>query len=134
MTTIKLASLTQGDISSPHTWVVFFDIILRTLEQVDTDPFLLNDDQGCTRPAPDASYADNLVYLAATRQGLQAKADIVSACALILGLKIVIHKPRIFSQDWTTQPGQRKKTLQETLTIHSHGGIPSKIPRSPYSK
>ena len=101
--------------------MVFFDIILRALEQVDTDPFLLIDDKGGTRPAPDASYVDNLVSLAATRQGLQAKAGIVSACALILGLKIAIHKLRIFSQDWTTQPGQRKKTLQETLTMYSHG-------------
>ena len=117
----------QGDISSPHTWVVFFVIILRALEQVDMDPFLLVEDKGSTRPAPDASYADDLVSLAATRRGLQAKADIVSFCATILGLIIAIQKLRIFSQDWTTQPGQRKQTPQETLTIHSHGWIPSKI-------
>ena len=52
---------------------MFFDIILRALEQVDVDPFLLVDDKGGTRPAPDVSYADDLVSVAATRKGLQAK-------------------------------------------------------------
>ena len=29
----------QGDTSSPATWVVFFDIVLRALEMEDSDPF-----------------------------------------------------------------------------------------------
>ena len=65
----------QGDISSPQTWIVFFDIILRALEQVDPDLFLLIDDKGGTRPAPDVSNADDLVSVAATHRRLQAKAQ-----------------------------------------------------------
>ena len=109
----------QGDICSPYTWVVFFDIILRALEQVDTDPFLLVDDKRGAMPAPYASRVDDLVSLAATRRGIQAKADIVSACAIILGIKIATHKLRIFSQDWTAQPAQLKILPQESLIIHS---------------
>ena len=116
----------QGDMSSPQTWIVFFDVILRALEQVDTDPFLLIDDKGGTRPAPDVSYADDLVSVAATRRGLQAKADIVSACAIILGLKIARHKLRAFSQDWT-QPLQQSKAPQRSLVIYSHGWKPALV-------
>ena len=101
--------------------VVLFDIILRALEQVDTYPFLLADVNGGTRPAPGVSFVDDLASLVATRRGLPAKADIVSACAIILGLKMAIQKLRFFSQDWTIQPGYQKKTPQEALAIHSHG-------------
>ena len=41
----------QGDISSPHTWVAVFDILLRALEVVSSDPFLLvskGGGMGCT--------------------------------------------------------------------------------------
>jgi len=43
----------QGDISSPHTWVAVFDILLRALELETTDPFVLHSVGGSPYAAPD---------------------------------------------------------------------------------
>ena len=51
----------QGDISSPHTWVVVFDILLRALEEVASDPFLLESTGGGMYPAPEVGYDDDLI-------------------------------------------------------------------------
>jgi hypothetical protein len=118
----------QGDVSSPHTWTVFFDIILRTLELETEDSFELVAPDGSTHRAPDTAYADDLISLAATRSGLQRKADVVSACAIILGLKIAHNKLRVFSMDWTATAEQRKQAPLEVLTVHSMGWIPHVIP------
>ena len=51
----------QGDISSPHTWVAVFDILLRALEEVKSEPFLLDCTGGGMYPAPEVGYADDLI-------------------------------------------------------------------------
>ena len=71
----------QGDISSPHTWVVVFDILLRALEEVSSDPFLLDSTSGGTYPVPEVGYADDLIALMSSLLGLQDKADMVLACS-----------------------------------------------------
>ena len=78
----------QGDISSPHTWVAVFDILLRALKEVSSDPFLLVSTGGGMYPAPEVGYADDLISLMGSLLGLQAKADMVSACSQLLGLTI----------------------------------------------
>ena len=64
---------------------------------------------GTFSKAPDTAFADDLFSVAATRNGLQRKADVVSACAIILGLKIAQAKLRVFSMDWTCSAAQRKR-------------------------
>ena len=75
----------QGDTSSPATWVVFFDIVLRALEMEDSDPFLTVDLAGDTTPVPDCSFVDDLMSLTSSLTGLQRKADMMAAVSCILG-------------------------------------------------
>ena len=53
----------QGDTSSPATWVVFFDIVLRALELENSDPFLTTDLVGNSCPVPDCNFVDDLMSL-----------------------------------------------------------------------
>ena len=114
----------QGDVSSPQTWVVFFDIILRTLELENEDSFEYLAPDGSLVRAPDSAYADDLFSIAATHSGLQRKANVMSTCAMVLGLKIAQAKLRVFSMDWTASPSQRSKLPTEYLTVYAMGGWP----------
>ena len=93
----------QGDVSSPHNWVGFFDIALHALHldrQASPSPAL-----GTTFTAPgyngspytvgDMGYADDLVSTASTLQGLQRQADTVSVFALCFDMEISVSKLRL---------------------------------------
>ena len=66
-------------LSSPATWVVCFDIVLRALEMEGTDPFLTVDLAGHSTPVPDCSFVDDLMSLTSSLAGLQRKADMMAA-------------------------------------------------------
>ena len=53
--------------------------MLRALEEVSSDPFLLVSTGGGMYPAPEVGYADDLISLMGSLLGLQDKADMVSA-------------------------------------------------------
>ena len=98
----------QGDTSSPATWVVFFDIVLRALGVEDTDPFLTVDLTGHSTPVPDCSFVDDLMSLTSSLAGLQKKADMMAAVSCILGLTIAKTKLRVFSMDWSLNARQAR--------------------------
>ena len=116
----------QGDVSSPHNWVSFFDIALNALYLDRQTPPSTALGSTFTAPGPsgdpyivgDMGYADDLVSTASTLQGLQRQADIVSAFALCFDMEISVSKlrlarfggPRLGTP--TTPPGTG------TLTIH----------------
>ena len=93
----------QGDTPSPTNWNAAFDILLRALETANLHPFLVR--SGSTlHPVQDTAYADDLFSISARKEGLQLKADIVSAFAGIFGIKIATTKLRTFAKCWGSEP------------------------------
>ena len=108
----------QGDVSSPLTWVVVFDILLCGLARVDPSGlFRLKSRSGSWYCAPDVAYADDLVSFASTLLGLQAKADLVTIAAKILGLTIALPKLRLYRKRWDWSATQATEH-PELLTIN----------------
>ena len=110
--------------SSPATWVVSFDIVLCALARVGSDhhSFLLPSTTGLYR-APDIAFADDLLSPARTLKGLQRKADMMSLCAIILGLVIAIKKLRTF------HIGRPLKVVAPAvLLVHIDGWVPQRVP------
>ena len=93
----------QGDVSSPHNWVSFFDIVLHALLLDRQSPLSPASGSLFTAPGPsgglytvgDMGYADDLVSTASTLEGLQRQADIVSAFALCFDMEITVSKLRL---------------------------------------
>ena len=85
----------QGDITSRHNWTSFFDIALRALELDAADPTSpahIHAAHPPVRPTghrvSELAYADDLVAMAHTRDGLQRKADIISAFTTLFDMEI----------------------------------------------
>ena len=111
----------QGDVSSPHAWTAFFDIALRALAMTDASlHFRMPTAREDTATVSDLGYADDLVSLSSSLDGLQLKADIMSAFALLFDLTISAPKLRAACLG-TTLPNP-------TLVIHGPGWTPTIIP------
>ena len=111
----------QGDVSSPHAWTAFFDIALRALAM--TDPslhFRMPSGRDTTSTVSDLGYVDDLVSLASSLEGLQHKADIMSAFALLFDITIFAPKLRAACLGLSSP--------NPTLTIHGPGWTPTVIP------
>ena len=93
----------QGDTPSPTNWNAAFDILLRALEAANLHPFFIRSGPNL-HPVQDTAYADDLFSISARREGLQLKADIVSAFAGIFGIKIATTKLRTFAKCWGSEP------------------------------
>ena len=107
----------QGDVGSPLNWIAFFDILLCALDEDDTDRPLLRA-KGSLHRSRDTGYADDLVSITTTLSGLQRKADIVSAFAIMFGLDIAVAKLRACKVEWGHEnPGLRN----DELHVHTHG-------------
>ena len=62
----------QGDVCSPITWLAVFDILLTALSRNPSPtPFQLYDPSDSQYAAPEVSFADDLVSIAAALLGLQ---------------------------------------------------------------
>ena len=81
----------------------------------------------CLHPLEDTAYADDLFSISARREGLQSKADIVSAFTIIFGLKIAIHKLRTFAKCWGEEPSNHTN-IDYNLIVHVRDWIPFEIP------
>ena len=86
----------QGDNHSPLTWILFEDIILCAMDSMQKDPFYIQKGACSVRVASDMCYADDLLTISGRLSGLQAKADIMSALALIFKLRFNTSKLRLF--------------------------------------
>ena len=86
----------QGDVGSPMNWDALFDILLCALSSVKDDRFYTHGSSERLSPVPDIAYADDLVSGMSSLSGIQEKAKIVSAFAIIFGLDIAKAKLRSF--------------------------------------
>jgi hypothetical protein len=75
----------QGDNPSPSNWTATYDIPLRALEQAQSFPFLVRADIKID-DSQDRSFADDVISLASRKQGLQDKAEVMSASSIIMGI------------------------------------------------
>ena len=96
-------------------------ILLRALKATLSTPYGVRGRDDIIYPAPDVAYADDLNTLSATRRGLQAQADTVSAFPTLFGLRNAANKPRLglFGGTPSVPP--------ETTTIHHLGWIPKTL-------
>ena len=120
-TFIRERGTPQGDVSSPHAWTAFFDIAL--LASATTDPsfhFRMPTSRSDSALVSDIGYADDLVSLSSSLAGLQHKADLMSAFALLFDVAISAPKLRAVCLG-PTPP-------HPTLTIHGPGWTPTVIP------
>ena len=117
----RMRGTPQGDVSSPHAWTAFFDIALCALAA--TDPSLhyrMPTSRSASELVSDVGYADDLVSMASSLAGLQHKADIMSAFALLFDLDISVPKLRAVCLG--------PAPPNPTLTIHGPGWSPTIIP------
>ena len=120
-TFIRERGTPQGDVSSPHAWTAFFDIALCAL--ATTDPslhFRMLTSRSESALVSDIGYADDLVSLSSSLAGLQHKADLMSAFALLFDL--AISAPKLRAVCLGPAPPN------PTLTIHGAGWTPTVIP------
>jgi hypothetical protein len=113
----------QGDVTSPTLWGCFFDILLRALESTPSD-FLVRGSNGFIYGVGDTAYADDLLSISATPANLQAKADVVSAFALMFGLELALPKFRTMVCNW----GMEHKVVAPGITIRTEGWAPAEVP------
>ena len=105
----------MGVVTSPQTWVVL--CALSRVESAGLFPLVRAG--GVQYAAPDVAYADDLLSFAASLEGLQAKADMISLSSSILGLIIATSKLRVFK--CCGESPQRQK-LAETLILYGMEG------------
>ena len=111
----------QGDVSSPHAWTAFFDIALRALDMTDpASHFRMPTSRSATATVSDIGYADDLVSLSSSLTGLQHKADLMSAFALLFDL--TISAPKLRAACISAAPPN------PLLIIHGPGWTPTTLP------
>ena len=123
----------QGDVSSPQNWVSFFDIALRALDLDQLDPtengppsaFTAAGMGGNPYNTGDISYADDLVFTAASLPSLQRKADILSAFTVLFDMELSPAELRL-AVFGPVQAGHPAHPLG--LTIHGQQWCPTWVP------
>ena len=108
----------QGDVASPFNWNSFFDILLRALATVDTTPLYVRSTEHLLHPTEDSGFADDLISISAKGDGLQQKADIVSAFSIVFGLDIATQKLRAVQIHW----GHENSDFTADLSLAVHHG------------
>ena len=88
----------------------------------DNHSFLLPSSTGLYR-APDIAFADDLLSPVRTLTELQSKADMMSLCAILLGLVIAIKKLRTFH---IGRP--LSAVAPASLWVHLDGWVPQRVP------
>ena len=117
----------QGDKTSPLLWDAFCDILLSALADLDIGPFFFQDHNGNNHVTPDIGYADDVISLQGNTAALQAKADIISAFAIIMCMIIHIDKLRLFGIEW----GNHHRPSDDSITIHTFDWTPVVVPIQP---
>jgi exonuclease III len=122
---LGITGTSQGDTPSPSNWTATFDIPLRALEQEQSHPFLVRTDIEILK-SQDLAFADDVYSFTSRREGLQEKADIMSASAIILGVSFATQKLRTNAITWGQEPsGYNNQNYQ--LQVYNREWIPSPI-------
>ena len=115
----------QGDTPSPTNWSAAIDILLRALEENDQYPFMVRtDDNIITSQAK--VFADDIFTISARKEGLQEKANVVSAAAAVLGFQLAIPKLRTTAKSWGQEPSGYENT-DYTLVVHDSKWQPTYV-------
>ena len=109
---------------SPINWDAAFDILLCALSTVKVDRFYTKGSSDVLTPALDIAYADDLLSGMSSLAGIQEKANIVSAFAIIFGLDIATSKLRTFQH----LVGISSPRTPLIVDIHTSGWVPVSIP------
>jgi ribonuclease HI len=113
----------QGDVGSPINWDAVFDILLCALSSVEGDRFYIHGSSERIYPSQDIAYADDLLSGMSSIEGLQEKAKIVSAFAIIFGLDIAKSKLRSFIHN-----SHDTKHVPQAFNIYTSGWIEHSVP------
>ncbi len=116
----------QGDISSPDIWNSFMDMLLTALAIGTESDFLFKCDNDSLIPQRDLAYADDLISISARHHTLQRKADVVSAFALIFGLKINTDKLRGYYAEYGSE-STLLPYYSPSLIIHGSNWTPLSV-------
>ena len=79
--------------------------------------FKTQDIDGRTTEVPDIAFADDLISITATLEGLQQKADIISGWCMATGVKVAVSKLRTFGIVWGVDKGEK-----QTIWLTESGG------------
>ena len=120
-TFIRERGTPQGDVSSPHAWTAFFEIAQRALDMTDpSHHFSMPTSRTAHALVSDIGYANDLVSLSSSLAGLQHKADLMSAFALLFDL--TISAPKLRAACIGPSPPN------PTLIFHGPGWSPTSLP------
>jgi exonuclease III len=100
---LGVTGTSQGDTPSPSNWTATYDIPMRALEQAQSFPFLVRTDIKI-EDSQDMSFADDILSLASRKEGLQDKAEVMSASSIIMGITFAIPKLRTSAITWGQEP------------------------------
>jgi len=115
----------QGGNEASLGYIGFSDILLTALSLTDTQDYphlQLNDALTDTKPN---AYVDDLNSVSSTLEGLQAKANVVSAFCCFFGIALNTKKFRAFHVNWGNHHGQATST---SIDIHLSGWSPVSVP------
>ena len=121
-----LTGCAQGDTPSPSNWTATFDIPLRALEDCDPFPFMVRTEETIWN-SQDLAFADDIYSISARKEGLQTKADVISASVVVLGVRIAPAKLRTTAKVWGQEPsGYTNNDYQ--LIVHGRDWMPLEVP------
>ena len=113
----------QGDNPSPSLWAAFLDILARCLASFDiVDSYTVTKVNGDITIVLETMYVDDIESKTATAAGMQHRADIIAAFALIFGIKFSHTKLR------RSAMGEVEAEKEETMTIRGPSWTAIEIP------
>ena len=111
----------QGDVGSPNNWKAFFDILLCAVSMAENGKFYTRGKDSEINEIKDPAYADDLNSFSSSLEGLQEKADIVSAFCIVMGIDLSPKKLRAFMRIWG---GESEEQDNMELVVHLAGWSP----------
>jgi len=116
----------QGDTPLPSNWTATYDIPLRALEQAQSFPFLVRMDVKID-DSQDMSFADDVISLPLRKEGLQDKAEVMSASSIIMSITFSIKNLRTSAISWGQGPsGYMNEDYQ--IQVYDKDWTPIQIP------
>ena len=115
----------QGDVDSTLIWNCFMDILLCALDTEEQDIFKVKGPHDIIHSdSTSIAYADDMQSIAASREALQKKADIVSAFSITFRIKINLTKLRTLLVQHGLETAVEKNP---TIIVHTEGWEPNTI-------
>jgi len=92
----------QGDPLSPLIFACCLDPLICALADVNDGAFFVQGLHQTPTEVPDIAYVDDAISITGSFVALQAKADIMSAFAMLINIKLSLKKRRTFAVRWVT--------------------------------